>query len=127
MKLFIMFFTLALTIAAVSVLAYIFMDSRCQKKCNLAVAAADNHAAEYNYRKALEVLDEADNDCRCSRFTQGDEPPEYASARLYLAKFYQNSSPAERIEFEKHIRGSILNELISKENSTIPENIPGNK
>jgi hypothetical protein len=59
--------------------AWLWRDRRCPARCDAAVAQAE-HASDP--AAALRLIDATDAACDCARFTEGDEPPEYAAARV---------------------------------------------
>jgi hypothetical protein len=84
---------------------------RCADRCNVALEHADRLAAGGDLRAALTTIDEEDSSCSCGRFTDGDEPPEYASARAYLQRLRADGRVGEANEIAAAARGPILREL----------------
>jgi hypothetical protein len=60
---------------------------------------------------ALERIDAVDARCRCSRFTSGDEPPEYSLARACLKRLREQGQGADADRALAAARGPILREL----------------
>jgi hypothetical protein len=64
---------------------------------------------------ALRLIDEVDAWHHCSRFTEGDEPPESALARTAVARLRADGHAAEVEALFAHARGPILQELARAE------------
>lgn len=96
----------------VGALLWLTRQNRCQRRCNEAVEGADRRATAGDLIGALTILDRVDAACDCGRFTEGDEPPEYAAARFYLEELRrgQGEEALSRLE----IRGPILRDLLGK-------------
>lgn len=93
-------------------LAWIFWDHHCFNCCSRGVETADRLAAQGNLRGALLAIDSADDQCQCSRFTQGDAPPEYSAAQTYLRMLGEREGRAAVIELSKSARGPIMRQLV---------------
>ena len=93
-------------------LAWAFWSRRCADHCGAAIEQADRLAADGNLRGALLSIDAADAACRCSRFTEGDEPPEYAAAETYLNMLRAREGLVAIAELSRSIKGPIMRELV---------------
>lgn len=113
MNRFSIIFLLIILFSIAIAIAFFIYDARCQEKCHNSVVKADRLATVGNFRGALKTLDDTDACCNCSHFTEGDEPPEYATARIYLKKYRSQASEEELVEFMKNVHGPILTELMS--------------
>jgi hypothetical protein len=76
------------------------------------VDESDRLAAQGDLRGALMAIDSADDRCHCSRFTQGDEPPEYSSARTWMRMLAEREGSSAVIELSRSARGPILRQLV---------------
>jgi hypothetical protein len=85
--------------------------ARCERAC----AAADRDAHDLfqrgELRSALAVIDAVDAKCRCSRFTAGDAPPQYALAQACLRELLEEGRGAEAEDILAQARGPILRGL----------------
>ena len=74
----------SLLIALAAGAGWLGRHQTCESRCAGAVEQADRVAAAGDLEGALRRLDEADGSCGCAGFTEGDEPPEHASAAYYI-------------------------------------------
>jgi hypothetical protein len=83
----------------------------CSRDC-LAMEAQANESFERGEPlAALRLIDDVDAWHHCSRFTSGDEPPEYALARVSIERLRAEGRAAEVEALFAHARGPILQEL----------------
>jgi hypothetical protein len=93
-------------------LAWALWSQHCADRCGAAIEQADRLAADGNLRGALLSIDAADAACRCSRFTEGDEPPEYAAAETYLDMLRTREGQVAIAELSRSVKGPIMRELV---------------
>jgi hypothetical protein len=84
---------------------------RCERDC----AAVDRDAQDLfqhgEFLSVLALIDAVDARCRCSRFTSGDSPPQYALAQACLRQLLSEGPNAEVERILLRARGRILMEL----------------
>jgi hypothetical protein len=102
---------LAFTVIATVAVGWWLQHGRCERRCAAAVEQAGDAAARGELARALAIIDEADHACDCARFTDGDEPPEYAAARTYLDRLRSTGRDAEARAALDGARGAILRDL----------------
>ena len=85
-----------------------WMRLRCESSCMAAGREAGAPFERGDFRGALSRLDDSDARCRCSRFTQGDEPPEASLARACLKKMVDGGRESETRQILANARGPIL-------------------
>lgn len=103
---------LVLGLGITAFLAWVIWDHHCFEGCSRGVDEADRLSAQGNLRSALLAIDSADARCNCSRFTQGDAPPEYSAAQTCLRMLREREGRAAVIEFSKSARGQIMRQLV---------------
>ena len=87
---------------------------RCDGDCAVADGDAEGLFRRGEPLAALSLLDVVDARCRCSRFTSGDAPPQYALAQACLRRLLDEGREAEVEGLLARARGPILRELAAE-------------
>ncbi len=100
-----------IVLAIIGGAVWVIYEGRCANRCNSAIGEGSSLSAQGQTRRALLQLDEIDDDCDCSRFTQGDEPPELSAAREWFERYRQASGEAAAAELARNAAGPIIRGL----------------
>jgi hypothetical protein len=92
-------------------IGWVVWQAYCSTSCEKALSEANRLAAQNELHKALEAIDAADATCNCAQFTEGDEPPEYSTARDLLGRMRVIHGDAAAAEFVDNASGPIIQEL----------------
>ena len=90
---------------------WVVWQAYCSSCCETALSEANRLASQGEVRKALEKIDDADVKCNCAQFTEGDESPEYSTARDLLGRMRVTHGDAAAAEFIDNASGPIIQEL----------------
>ena len=84
---------------------------RCARACVAAEHAAQDLFQRGELLSALALIGAVDARCRCSRFTSGDAPPQYALAQACLRQLLNEGRSTDVEHLLAHARGPILTDL----------------
>jgi hypothetical protein len=91
---------------------YFLWQQHCEIRCQHALIQADTYAQQKQFRQAVLVINQADRYCHCSRYTNGDAPPEYSAVLYYLRQLVISEGKISLADLRKMAQGPILCELL---------------
>jgi len=100
-----------IVLAIIGGAVWVVYQGQCASRCNSAIREGSSLSAQGQTKRALLELDEVDDQCDCSRFTKGDEPPEMSAARLWFERYRQGYGEAAAADLARHASGPIVRGL----------------